>query len=286
MRTRTIAVAAALALVGLTAHASGWEETDWGTEIVVDGGGRPAVVFFVSLEAAATPDGRSVSASWEVYEVVDGAEVRLGGFSRSAVRSGESARIHSASPTVPIEAGGRYGARVAISGASGVTVLARTFEFVAPPALPFGIRLSGWDGSENVDLGGLPDEELEELALLHDLLDGYTRAAEGVSIDAFLRGDAATSDYPLSLLLLPTADIDTSSAPITLYVILNLYVYTLSDPTETASVRGQIAQFEQDLIGSVYTGTGSAILGGGRTIFVHDSAWPVLEAAASEVAAR
>ena len=287
MRTRTIAVAAALATICVGGWAAEWDETDWGNEIVVDPAtGRPAVVFYVSLEVAAPPDGRPIRTSWEVYAVVGGAEIPLRGASRTAIRSGASTRLFAASPAVPIEAAGRYGARLAITDADGITVHARTFEFTAPAALPFGVRLSGWDGPEEAHLGGLPDEELEELVLLHDLLAGYGRVAEGLSVDAFLSGDAATSDYPVSLLLLPTASLDTSDVPISLFAVVTLYIYVLSDPAETSVVRGQLAQFEQELVGAVYVGPGGDILGGGRTIFVHDSVWPVLEAAVSERAAR
>ena len=282
MRTRTIVVAAALTLTCLAVCATEWEETDWGTEIVVDARtGLPAVVFYVSLEVPAPPDGRPISTSWEVYEVVGGVEVALGGFSRTAIRSGESTRIYAASPAVPIVAGGRYGGRITITDADSISVHARTFDFTAPAALPFGIRLPGWDGSENVDLGELPDEELEELVLLHDLLGRYEKGAERLTVDAFLRGDAATSAYPLSLLILPTAQIDTSDVPITMFVVLTLYVYTLTDPGEVAGVRGQIDPFEQEMIGAVYAGAGDTILGGGVTIFVQDSVWALLDAAAA-----
>jgi hypothetical protein len=286
MRQRLISAAIVLVLIGIGAGAA-WEETDWGHEIVVDAAtGLPAIVFFAEFEADEVSSGVPISTAWEVFAVVGGNEVPLGGASRTAIRSGETTALYAASPAVVIEAGGRYGARLTILQPGGSPIVARTFDVVAPDALPFGIRLTGWDGSETVDLSRLPDEELEELVLLHDLLKRYTEDAEDVEVGAFLRGEATTSDYPLSLLVLPTAEIDASEAPIALFVILNLYVYTLSDPAEAAGVRAQLGQFEQELIGSVYTGPGSTILGGGVTIFVQEAVWPVLEAAAAELATR
>ena len=286
MRHRMLSAIVVLVLVSCAARAA-WVETDWGHEIVVDAKtGLPAVVFFAEFEADEASAGTPISTSWEVYAIVGGVEVPLDGASRTAIRSGESRVLYAASPPVPIEAGGRYGARLGILEAGGSPIVGRTFDVVAPDALPFGIRLAGWDGSETADLRELPDEELEELVLLRDLLERYRVSVEAVEIEAFLRGDAATSEYPLSLLLLPTAAVDTSEVPIALFVVLNLYVYTLSGPAEAAGVREQLDQFDQGLIGAVYTGSGSEILGGGVTIFVHDAVMPVLEAAAAERRAR
>jgi len=287
MRIRAIAILAVLVSIGLGLSAADWDETDWGNEIVVDAKtGLPAVVFFVSLEVSLPPDERLINTSWEVYRIVDGTEVPLDGASRTGIRSGDPITMYAASPPVTIEAGQRYGARMTITAADGAVVHMRTFDFTAPTALPFGIRLTGWDGTSEIALTKLPDEELEELALLHDLLAGYSKDAEAVNLDVFLRGNATTAAYPLSLLVLPTVDIETSSGPITMYVIRSLYIYMLSDPAEADGVRGQLLQFEQDLIGTVYTGSGREILGGGATLFVQDTVWPVLEAAAEEQRAR
>ena len=286
MRYRMVSAAVVLLLAALGVRAA-WEETNWGREIVVDATtGLPAIVFFAEFRADETSAGVPINTSWEVYAMVGGTEIPLDGASRTAIRSGETRVLYAASPPIPIEAGGRYGARLSIRYAGGPVVVSRTFDLVAPDALPFGIRLAGWDGTDNVDLSRLPDEELEELVLVHDLLGRYTADAEDIEVGAFLRGDAATSEYPLSLLLLPTAEIDTSEAPIALFVVFNLYVYTLSAPTESAGVLRQLDQFEQDLIGTVYTGSGSEILGGGVTVFVHEAVWPVLQAAAAEQRAR
>jgi len=287
MRRRTIVVGVLLVLVSFYARAAEWEETNSGTNIVLDyKTGLPAVVFHVALEYTSPPDSYHVNTSWEVFAIVDGSEVSLDGISTTSIQSGEIRRIYSASPRVPIEAGKRYGARVTITDSVHDLSYTKTFDFLAPPTVPFGIRLTGWDGSDDADLSELPDEELEELVLLHDLLGGYSRVEEDVSVTEFLRGDAAAGDFPLSLLLLPTADIDTSGSPIRIFVVLSLYVYTLPASSEIAGVLDQLEQFDQEFIGEVYTGAGSAILGGGKTIFVQDSVWVVLEAAASEVSVR
>jgi hypothetical protein len=270
MHTRSIVAGAALALVcvvgALTAE---WEETDWGSNVVLDyKTGLPAVVFHVTLEYTSASDSYHLSTSWDVFAIVDGSEVPLDGFSRSSIRSGDVRRVYSASPPVLIESGRQYGARVTIADSVHDLSYERIFEFLAPPTLPFGIRL--------------PDEELEELVLLHELLDGYSRATDDVSLEAFLLGDAAASAYPLSLLLLPSLDIDTSGTPLRIFVVLSLYVYTLSGPSDVAGLLDQLEQFMQEFIGDVYAGAGSAILGGGKTVFVHHVVRSILEAAVVE----
>lgn len=287
MRRQPVIAGAVLVLTCLGAWGAEWTETDWGADVVLDAGtGLPAVVFHVALEYTSASGSSPVDTSWEVFAIVDGSEIPLDGISSTSIRSGEMTRIYAASPRVLIEPGKRYGARVTITDPSLNRPYERTFDFLAPAAVPFGIRLTGWDGSEVVDLSGLPDEELEELVLLHDLLDGYTRAAGGLSVDEFLRGDAATATYPLSLLLLPTADVNTSGSSISIFVVWNLYVYTLSTPNEAAGVLSQLEQFGQEFVGDVYTGEGSPILGGGKTVFVQDAVWPILEASVAELGDR
>jgi hypothetical protein len=287
MRTQLVAAGAVLALVCLAAWGAEWKETDWGADIVLDAGtGLPAVVFHVALEYTSASGSSPVDTLWEVFAIVGGSEIPVDGISSTSIRSGETARIYAASPRVPIEPGNRYGARVTITDPSISRPYERAFDFLAPAAVPFGIPLTGWDGSEVVDLSGLPDEELEELVLLHDLLDGYARAAGGLSVDAFLRGDAATAAYPLSLLLLPTANVDTSGSPISIFVVWNLYVYTLSAPNEAAGVLSQLEQFGQEFVGDVFTGPGSPILGGGKAIFVQDAVRTILDASVVELGNR
>lgn len=289
MGKQSIGAVTLVVIACLGAWAAEWTETDSGADIVVDAGtGLPAVVFHVSLEVDAPLTALHVGTSWEVFAFVDGRAVPIEGASTTSVRTGESHGIYTASPRVLIEPGGRYEARVEISDPANDLAYERTFEFVAPTAVPFGIRLEGWDGSDEVDLSRLPDEELEELVLLHDLLGSYRETARGVEARSFLQGDGQTSEYPLSLLLLPTVAIDTSGsrAPIEFSVVFSLYVYALSAPGEASGVASQIRQFDQDLVGTVFAGSGSAILGGGRTIFVHDRARQILDAASVELAAR
>jgi len=287
MRGRALIAGVAAVLVCVGAVAGEWEEDDRGPQILLDpASGLPAVVFHVTLEYTTTPDAQRVDTSWVVYELVDGVEVPIDGFSHTSIRSGPVRRIHSTSPLVQIEAGSRYGARMRIVDPVNDLSYERTFNFVAPPALPFGIRLAGWDASEDIDLTELPDEELEELVLLHDLLGGYSVGSEGTALEAFLRAEASTSEYPLSLLLLPVADIDPSAAPIRIYAIRNVYVYTLSGPDERAGVLDQLETFNQPFLGAIYVGGGRSILGGGKTVFVHDAVPAILDAAAAELSAR
>jgi len=279
--------AAALVLVATAVFGTEWEEIGWGADVVLDAkSGLPAVVFHAALEYTSAVGRYEVETLWEVFAVVDGVEAPLDGISTTSIRTGDVRGIYAASPRVPIEAGGRYRARLILRDPANDLCYERAFDFVAPAAVPFGIRLSGWDGAEPVELSELPDEELEELVLLHDLLEGYASSIDDTSIEEFLRGPAATSAYPVSLLLLPTADIGTSGAPIRIFVVLNLYVYTLLVPDEAAGVLDQLGQFRQDFVGDVFTGAGSPILGGGKTVFVHDAVWPVLEASVAEHAER
>jgi len=287
MRNQALVAMVAAAFLASSAAAAEWTETGWGVDLVVDGAtGLPEIVFHVALEYGPGRGDSRVETTWEVFAVVGGVEMGLDGVSTASFFSGEVRSIYAASPRVRVEPGGTYGARVTVRDAVNGLSHERAFQFAVPPSVPLGIPLPGWDGSEAVDLAALPDEELEELAVLHALLKRCSRSAADLPVDRFLCGDAATSAYPLSILLLPTAALDLPASPIQWVLTFSVYVYLLADPAETAGLLAQLPAFEQEFVGDVYTGPGGPILGGGKTIFVHRALWPILEEGAAELARR
>ena len=95
-------------------------------------------------------------------------------------------------------------------------------------------------------------------------------------------------EYPISLILVPLAP--EISAPsgfnFTFTVVLTLTIYTLSSPSDINYVLGQLDQFNQEFDGTIVVGPGSSIAGEAKTIFMHDVAWQVLEAASAELKNR
>ncbi len=435
MGSRIIALAVALLLVGsLAALAIEWKVIDSGADVVVDSKtGLPAVVFHVAVEYSEVPVSTDMSGNWEAFKYVNGTKVPIRITPSTAVLRGDVWRIYTTTSHIVTEEGVRYEATVTLADdANGLSYI-HTFNFTASGASPYGIALRGWDGSENIDLSELPDEELEELVLLHNLLSGYIQSPIVQTVKAFLRGDAAakpdtavllngalddeeaeeidrctytacgigccstcvehaeTADeppteesqtpapdvridcivyqsedfehdageyvqiknygdasqdllgwtlynlnhpdkaftfpesfvlepdqsirvytnevhdesggfsfesedgvwqnvvaYPVSLILIPMPDsnMQSSGTGIRLSVVLTLYMYSLASQDDISPILNQLAQFDQDFSGQLYYGSGSSILGGGKTIFVQDIAVPILDAAAAEIKNR
>jgi len=436
MQRRVIASLVILIAFSIGAVAVEWEEVSWGSDVVLNTDtGLPAIVFYAAVEYSEFPSNYHLEGGWEVYAIINGTQVPIEGAPTTARMRGETLTIYSATSQIPIEAGKKYGATFSLQDNVNGLSYQRTFSYSPDEILPLGISLRGWDGSEDVDLSELPDEELEELTLLHDLLKGYKKSPVETTAASFLREDAAarpdtailldgevdvgqeidrctysacgegccstcveheetaeeakasdqqTEDtdepapdvriecivyqdkefetqsdeyvqiknygtaaqdllgwtlaklndakrvftfpssfllepemsirvytneihpewggfsfeseegiwtnvmlYPASLVLIPMPTGSISSAgPISFSVILTLYTYSLFSPDDIALIQDQLAQFGQEFTGSMYVGSGSSIVGGGKTIFVHDIAMQVLEAAAIEIRNR
>jgi len=432
MRRRGVVLLATLMALSIGVVAMEWEETDWGAEVVLNSStGLPAVVFYVTLEYSELTDNYTLEGGWEVYEVAGGVRIPIEGATTTERLRGDTLTITSQTFQVPVEAGKTYGATLFLQDTVNGLSHERTFSHSPAEVLPIGISLRGWDGSlETIDLRELPDEEIEELAALYDMLRAYKQSPAEKTAVSFLREDAAarpdtailvngalgegeevdrctysacgegccsscvehevdedsTSEepedpasdvriecivyqgtefetegdeyvqlknygdlgqellgwtlanandrskaftfaesfvlepgmsvrvytneihddsggfsfeseesiwtnvvmYPVSLVLLPMPPaIGTSQGTaITFHVVLTLYTYTLSSRDDIALVRSQLATFDQAFEGGIYVGAGRSIVGGGRTVFVHDVASQVLEAAAAELRNR
>jgi hypothetical protein len=435
MRRGILASVVLLVAFSIGAMAVEWEEVSWGSDVVLNADtGLPAVVFYATVEYSEYPSNYHHEGGWEIYEVINGAHVPIRGTPTSSFLRGDTLTIYSATSQILVEAGKTYGARLSLEDTVNDLSYQRTFTYSPTDILPIGISLRGWDGSDDYDLSELPDEELEELSALHNLLRKHLQYPVEKTAVAFLREDAAARpdtavlldgepgvgeevdrctysacgegccstcveheetaedaeaaqsestdeptpdvriecivykgtdfetesdeyvqiknygtatqdllgwtltklgdakiaftfpesfllepemsirvytneihdewggfsfesekgiwtnvlEYPISLVLipLPPGNISSTGTGISFRVVLTLYTYTLASRNDIAFVQGQLAQFGQEFMGSFYVGSGSSVIGGGKTIFVHDIAMQVLEAAAKELQNR
>jgi len=411
-----------------------WEAIDWGQDVVLNPStGLPSIVFYVTLEYSGSPNSYDFEGGWKAYEIVNGQQIELSISPASAFLRGEKLRIYTATSQIPIEEGKSYKATFALEDTVNNLSYERSFSYNAGgTVLPYGISLQGWDGSDDIDLSKLPDEELEELAVLHSQIKRFVESPEPQTLTAFLRGDAAARpdtaillngsiddgeevdrctytacgagccstcieheeeeeeeeeedpseepapdvkiecimyegehfeedgneyvqlknygdlaqdllgwtlynknkrqhtftftesfmlepemsvriytneeyageddfffgleeslwtnviQYPLSLVLIPVPPNISAPAgsPITFSVTLTLYTYFIETQGDIGSIQNELAQFEQEFSGYIYAGSESSILGGSKTLFVHELAWQVLEAASREIRNR
>ncbi|MBU0595974.1 hypothetical protein KJ567_04740 [Candidatus Bipolaricaulota bacterium] len=254
--------------------------------------GAPSLIFSLGLAYDERPSAMRIRTSWEVYVVENGERVLLESYARTSPEMRGAGNVYAASPRVTIEAGGRYLATVVIEDLVNDLTHEHVFDFLAPLSLPLGIHFEGSDGSEALDLTGLPDEELEELVLLYRLLVAdYELTAEGVELSAMLSDHSGLEEsYPMAALLIPSnglsSEIGPEDAPITVTVAQVLYVYSIPSSEGVDGFEGQVEDFGRDFVGMVYAGPGGDGLGAGKIVFIHEPAWLVLEAAAAEYARR
>jgi len=295
MKTIRCVVLVGLAFLGLamTAGAVEWTETQAFPAVTTDPEtGAPSLIFSLGLAYDERPNKMRIRTSWEIYVVEDGEQVLLDSYARTSPEMRGAGNVYAASPRVAIEPGGRYIATVVVEDLVNDLTYEHIFDFLAPLSLPLGIHFEGSDGSEALDLTGLPDEELEELVLLYRLLvSDYERVGEDVEIAAMLADYADLDEsYPMAALLIPSdglsSEIGPENAPITVTVAQILYVYSIPASDAVAGFRGQVEGFGREFSGFVYEGPGGEGLGAGMVVFLHEPVWLVLEAADAEYRRR
>jgi len=143
------------------------------------------------VEYSEFPTTYHLEGGWEIYAIINGTQIPIEGSPTTARLTGSTLTIYSATSQIPVEAGKTYGAKLSLQDTVNDLSYQRTFTYSPAEILPIGISLRGWDGSEDFDLSELPDEELEQLALLHDLLNGYKKYPVEKTAVSFLRDDAA-----------------------------------------------------------------------------------------------
>ena len=286
-RTRILAVVCLLLASSVAVLAVEWTETNSYAALTTDPfTGAPAVVFSLSLAYDAAPSDARIHVSWKVYRVEGGSQTLIEEYARTSNPGGGVSNLHLASPPAVIEGGGQYRATVEIEDLVNGLTFAKTLSYSSPVTLPIGLHLVGWDGSEVIDLSELPDEELEELVMLHRLYGrGYELEGEAVDLDDLFRDFVPDDEsYPVIVLLIPslTAEVGSTAGPITITVSHILYMFTVPTADDVAGFRSQVEAYAQDTTGAVYVGPGGDGFGEGVVVFLQDGVWPVLEAATDE----
>ena len=278
--------------ISLSAIAVEWEELDWSAIVVSDHKtGLPAIVFNIGFAYDEVPRTMRLLIEWEVFSVEAGARTMLYEYTTTWTTSGLQ-RVYFGSQSVLIETGKQYGARVSIEDLENGLFGERNFTYIVPEALPVGLRFVGWDGTEEADLAGMPDQELDELVLLQRAITSYEVIAEGVPISSlFSQYTATDEEYPVSVILLPETGVDNNwgseSQPITVTFGLTVLTFSIPSPDAKAGFQQQLAQqYDQTFVGTVYAGPRGDELGEGVIVFLHDAMGVILDAAVAEMATR
>ncbi len=277
-----------LLLLGGCATALEWTELSALATATTGSSGEPAVIFSVQLEYDARPREADLSFGWTVEERADGETAVIDTFYRSTGFPGGALRISFASDRIPIKAGTLYRAHVIVDDAANDLHYERDIDYTAPVSLPVGIHLRGTNETEEWDLSGVPDEELEEMATAYDaLLSEYTEEANDVRIDAFFADHASTTDaFPVTVFVIPAVGDESpfgpSDSPVTFSIVPMLYVFPVPEQNGVPGLLEQLSIYQREFIGRVFVGGPDDGVFGAVTVYVDEEAWMVLAAAKAE----
>ncbi len=274
--------------------AAAYEWTELGTAATVlphPESGLPSIIFNASLAYDEVPETMTLRIAWKVFEVDEGEQTVLYEYTKTTARGRGVAHIYSSSRYILIEAGRQYGAHVSIEDLENGLSYQHSYSYFVPQSLPVGLRFVLWDDTQEVDLSGLSDEELQQLVSLQHELASDEILAEGVSISSFFSQYAsADEDYPVSVVLLPETGVDNNwgseSQPITVTFGLTVLAFSIPTPGDRTAFQEQLSEYDQTFTGTVYAGSVGEDLGQGVVVFVQDSMKLILDTALQEQAAR
>lgn len=281
-----------LCLVGAAVSALDWKEVGTTATPKTGSDGEPVILFTLQLQYDQLPPDASLSFGWTVYELGTGEPIEISSFYRSTTFSGGSVNIYLASGRVPVEPGRRYRAHLVVDDVLNDLHFTRDIDYTSPVSLPVGLRLVADDGEEAYDLSGVPDEEIEEMATAYDALRAeYDLLAEDLALNPFFSTHASSEDaFPVTVFLIPVAGtpspLGPANSPVTFTIIPVLYIFPIPTSAAVAGTLEQIATYDREFRGKVFSGEATEALLGGRTVFVGEVAWQALAAAAEEEAAR
>lgn len=291
---RTTATCILIVLVaGLGAAALGWTEIAAMATVTTGSDGGPAIVFTIQLEYDRRPSSADVSFGWTIYDLDKGQELEEYSFYRSTTLTGGALRLSFASARVPVVPGTRYRGRVVVDDAANDLQYRRDIDYTAPVVLPVGLVLSGTNDTEEIPLGDVPDEEIEEMATAYDLLQAsFSHDAEGVTLEAFFAEVAIDSaSYPAAVYVVPVqgdeSPFGTQNSPVTFRITPSLYAYPVPDPSAASALLEQLSAYDRTFVGLVFSSEDpQAGLFDAVSVFVGETAWRVLEAAKAEETRR
>lgn len=286
---RQLMLACVLFLVAsTTAAAIQWQETGWSASIVSDyETGLPAVVFNIGLLYDEIPELMRLRTEWRVFSIEDGIEIVHYEYKKTGRERNAAERIYTASQSVVIVEGTQYGARVLVEDLVNGLSVSREFSYFAPRRLEVGLRFVGWDGTQETDFTGMPDEHIHELVRLKQAIESYDVVAEGVTVDQMLSQYAKTPEsYPVSVILLPETGVDNNwgseEQPIIVTFGLRVTAFQVPSPADRAVFLTQLETYDEEFTGTVYAGVVGDEFGDGAVIFLHDAMNLILEGAVAE----
>jgi hypothetical protein len=292
MRRALLLTGILLILSVSVAASTTWQEIDGSGRLAPDPKTHTSLLYFtVILEYDPVPQDFDLETTWVLFEDVGGTEQIVDSYSKPSAAGGQVQRIYVMSSGIPVEAGKVYGAHLTLVDPVNNLRFTRDFGYAVPMIVPIGLRLEGSDGSSGVDLTGVPDAQLEQLASLYRGLQAYSKQETSISLDALLQTSVPDDEaFPSLVVLIPATGLSTTfsdgTQSVTLTVGQALTLYVIPSSAMVRDFREQVAEYDRDFSGDVYQGTGDLGLTDALRVFVGEDTWAVLQEAHAEWARR
>lgn len=281
-----------VSLAALSAHGVSWEEEEAGFQFWVNPEtGETQVAFYLRMRYDSPPACIDRIIEWTVYALGPPQEI-LDTYTQHYRRiCGHIGSISCVTRYVTPIPGRDYGAKIIMRDEENNLVYERFVTYTAPLALPTGtsFNVSTPSGtSEGIDFSEISDEELEPLVIYFNAFAAdYVQTASDILVGDFFSTYASSEEaFPSWVWVLAALgpDVNASGGGIRIHTSYNriLFLYPLSSSAAVAGVMEQLSQFDQEFVGRVLLKREGAEGLEVASIFVGDSAWETLKAAAAE----
>ena len=279
-------------LAGLVCSAAeiAWTETEASHSVTSHPKtGEPILTFTVWMEYDEAPRCIALRTEWTISAIGGTSEEILVTDVRPLRRSCAGIKkFFSLSPAVEAIPGEHYHATLLLEDEENELVYTRSFDYIMPDELPAGSRFEKSGETPTVDLGGVPEGVLGRLAEYFDVLSAdYKEVATGVSLADFFSSYAASkADFPVFIFVVPVSEAsltagegDTSfTGQINRLLLFFTVPFLNAGNVVVQQLESDEEEGEAEIVGRVFVRKNDSSLGA-VTVFVHEAAWEVLQAA-------
>jgi len=277
---QTIVIAVAVVLMAVSVSSAAgvtWAEIDAGHSLTSHPKtGEPILTFTVWMEYNTAPRCMALRTEWTMSIIEDGSEEVLVTDVRPVRRSCAGiGKFFSLSPYVEAAPGQQYRGVLRLEDEANSLVYERSFDFVAPDPLPIKSVVK--------TPGALSDGIRSRLAGYVDTLStDYRQTADAVSLAEFF-SDYAVSEEDFPVMIFVASALDVGQTDETEEQIDRLVLFfTIPSPNTGGIVLRQLEGEDDDgegtIVGRVFVRDSDSGLGA-VTVFVHEAAWELLQAA-------
>jgi hypothetical protein len=276
------------------ALATDWQEDRGGVQFRIDSAtGDTQVGFYLFMKYDAAPSCIELNIDWSVYRLSDPGKI-LAADHHTVSRhcGGRIASVSTLSPFVTPVPGVGCAARIVLQDMANGISYEREITYVAPVTLPTGIGVNvttATDKTEDIDLSGLSDDQLESLSAYYETISaGYVQTASGIGLSDFFAEYPVDGSQWVFVVIEPNLQVTQAGPGISIRASYNrlFFLYAIDTAAAATAAQEQLKGSADSSVGSAWAKNGTAGEDAPALIFVDDEAWRILKAAAEEWESR